>query len=548
MKSSVIRTLIITSLTALTLSACSKKTNEDGATDPGNNEQETTGGATGGSTGSTTGGSTGGSNPCSPSAGTAVAGTISINSGATSTASAAVTLSLSRHEALEMKITNDATCGCGVWETYSPSKAYTLSALNQSSSVSVQFKDYDNIVSKCASASIVHDDKAPELTLTLDPSNTYIGSSPTKVDFGIKDTGVGLGAYSCKLNSAPTSCLLNSGNDSGSQVIAGLTEGNHTFEVTASDSLGNSASKTISWTMTPSYQQIRQSYTVTANNKADILMVIDNSGSMAFEQKNMAQRMSTFVNQLKGLDWRISVTTTDPSHSSLGDGRLIKMTGLKNTYYVTSEMDPAVAQKVIGDTLQRPETGSADEQGIKVTYRAVERAVANGTSENKKFFRADAAFATVLISDEDESKNEEKNQPANLLKYVKSTWANKAFVYHSIITKPEDKVCLTTNGASYGVKYAELSKLTGSGTVGGAIIGSVCENDYSSQLTGIADSIQELNKVILLQCAPIGNPASSVLVKLNGSNYAGSYEVQGTRMIFDSHLPAGNYELSYQCL
>lgn len=509
----------------------------------------TTGGTTGstsGTTGSTTGGSTGGT-PCTPNAGVVAPGTISINNGASSTKNDSVNLSLHRDEALQMKITNDADCGCGTWEAYSPSKVFTLTSLNKASTVSVQFKDYDNTISRCASATILHDNIAPELAVTLDTTNSYVAGENTGLGFSIKDSGTGLGSYSCKLNGVASSCALASGTDSGSKAFAAQAKGSYVFEITAADQVGNSVSKSVSWDMIQKYRPVQQTYAVKANNKVDILLVIDNSASMEFEQKNMAQRMSTFVAQLTGLDWRIAVTTTDPSSSNLGDGRLIKMTGLQNTYYVTSSMNQTQAQQVIGNTLQRSEVGSSEEQGIKVTYRAVERAVANGNSANKEFFRSDSAFATVVISDEDESKNEAKNQPQNLLNFVKTTWANKAFVFHSIITKPGDTACLNTDGYSYGHRYAEMSRITGTGSVGGAIVGSVCESDYGSQLSGIANSIQELNKVILLECAPIGNANSSVLIKLNGTNYSGSYEVQGTRMIFDNNLPVGNYELSYQC-
>ncbi|PIS10564.1 MAG: hypothetical protein COT73_08700 [Bdellovibrio sp. CG10_big_fil_rev_8_21_14_0_10_47_8] len=316
---------------------------------------------------------------------------------------------------------------------------------------------------------------------------------------------------------------------------------------------------------------VRQDYQIKSNKKVDILIVDDNSGSMEYEQRSMAKRMSTFLNQLSGLDWRVAVTTTDPRSSAIwGDGRIVEMKGLPRQYFIDSSMDSDRAQKILGNTLQRPETGSPYEQGIYATYRAIERSFmtskekacsctsshASSTnygknsacrSPNQDFFRDDANFATIVISDEDESKKKEKNIPENLLKFVKSTWKDKNFAFHSIVTRPGDVACKKGHGASYGNIYARMSQLTGNGTVGGAIIGSVCETDYGSQLAGIGDSVQQMQRVIPLKCAPIGSSTSSVVVWLNGSNYTASYEVQGDRLVFSSRLPAGQYSLEYRC-
>src|SRR5690606_4781259 len=116
----------------------------------------------------------------------------------------------------------------------------------------------------------------------------------------------------------------------------------------------------------------------------DILIVIDNSGSMEYEQRNMAQRVSNFLSILQGLDWRIAVTTTDPTSTSktnsdktqpskVSDGLFLPIAGLNNQFYIDSTMNPVEAQTRLGNTLQRPETGSGSEQAINATYRVIER-------------------------------------------------------------------------------------------------------------------------------------------------------------------------------
>jgi len=273
-------------------------------------------------------------------------------------------------------------------------------------------------------------------------------------------------------------------------------------------------------------------------------MVIDNSGSMEYEQKNMALRMSTLIDQLQGLQWKVGIITTDPRDITLGDGRLIQMQGMPaKTFSVDWTLDPKKAQQVIGNTLQRPETGSGSEQGIYTTYRAIER-VDIQTSPNRTFFRDDAALATVVISDEDESAVGVKNQPENLIKLVQFKWPSKNFVYHSIITRPGDTICLGTNGYSYGYAYDKISRLTGAGTMGGAIIGSVCEADYGSQLKGIGDSVQQMVRTIVIQCDAVG----SIDIQKDGQTFNARYDRQGTRLVFENPLPVGKYTLKYFCL
>ncbi len=116
---------------------------------------------------------------------------------------------------------------------------------------------------------------------------------------------------------------------------------------------------------------------------------------------------------IKGLDWQIAITTTDPRDITLGDGRLVPLYKKSNSYILNSSMSDSDARTTLSMTLQRPETGSGEEQGIKEAYRAIERSLAS-TETNKKFIRSDAQLAVVLISDEDESADGSKNKPEKL--------------------------------------------------------------------------------------------------------------------------------------
>lgn len=475
------------------------------------------------------------------------AASIVIESGAALTSATQLRLELKTVQGLKMKISEDGDCKGGSWEAYATQKLWNLSGQNKNVSLSAVFQDYDGALSVCATSSIIHDNNGPQIDIQMDPKNTYAAGSTTTVHLTLTDVGAGLKSATCAFNGAPMGCQLS--ND-GKAVLMFPSQaaGNYQFSAMGEDALGNKSSASRAWTVKTTYRRITQNASIKSQNKVDILLITDNSGSMQYEQQSMAKRMGTFISKLQGLDWKIGITTTDPRNITLGDGRLVPMKTLKNTYAITSAMNAASAQSILGQTIQRSETGFDQEQGIYVTYRSIERSLTSSDPTNAGFLRADAAFAAVVISDEDESATGAKNKPENLLKFVQDTYkGTKKFVFHSIITKPGDAVCQKQQGFNYGTVYAKMSTLTGAGTVGGAIIGSVCEADYAGQLSGIGQSIQDMKRTIDLQCAPIGNVNSAVLINLNGQPYNERYEVQGAKVTFEKPLPAGDYRLEYDC-
>ena len=484
---------------------------------------------------------------CSPEQAFSPAGSVAIDNGAQYTNLNQVSLAFSANEASQMKISSNSSCGCGNWEPYSTSRLHELLVLNQLSYVSVQFKDYDGTVSDCASASIMHDAIPPLVTIVGDAANRYLVGDQSIFNAYIVEQGAGLNSVSCLINGVVTTCAVSP------EGIAKITTpaqglGDQTVSVTAIDKAGNSVSKEFKYTIRESYRDIAQSYEVKSQSKVDILLIIDNSGSMSYEQQSMGKRMATFMSNLEGLDYQIAVTTTDPRDSvSWGDGKFVPMVGMgtktSSSYILDTKTPLATAQTILSNTVQRTEAGSGSEQGIYATYRAVERFLDTKTTSGpqKRFFRPDAAFTTVEITDEDESATGYKNIPLNLNSFVKKTWPSKAFAFHSIVTKPGDSACLAGEGERYGTIVAEMSRISE------GIVGSVCAADYGSQLAGIANGVQKLTKTIELQCNPLGDPASSVIILLDGANYTEPYLVQNDKIVFQKLLPIGKYELKYSC-
>lgn len=438
----------------------------------------------------------------------------------------------------QLKLSQNKTCTGGNWQNFVSSMDYNSTQTNGVLDLSVQYMDTDGEAGPCYSASILVDSSGPDIVFASYPTSMIPEGQATEIIYDVSDLGSGVAQVECKLNDVVKPC------SSGRNIVSApyLSPANYVFSVSAVDNLGNSSSKSISWTVTSKYKRLASSYDVTSNNKVDILIVVDNSGSMQYEQQSMAKRVGRFIEVLRGLDWQIAVTTTDPRNVNLGDGRFVPLYGKSNEYILTSAVNETEAQYTLGMTLQRPETGSGDEQAIKATYRVVERSLtASSNPFHSKFFRSGAQFATLVISDEDESANGPQNDPELLVKFVNSSFqGQKAFSFHSIITKPGDVQCKNTYGATFGDRYHVLTQMTK------GLEGSVCASDYAGQVMEIANGVRNLLKTLTLSCQPL--PELGIKVIKDGVEYKAAYTLQGVNLEFGAALESGKYSVEYSCL
>lgn len=438
-----------------------------------------------------------------------------------------------------MKVGFDARCGDGELELFSRTKVLEIPAdkRNRELTISMTFEDGDSNASLCYTAKLIHDNQGPTILLKRYPAPSLDEGTAPEIEYEISDL-VGVAAATCGLNGVDKACP-----GGGPHVITmtQLPVGSYNFVIKAVDLLGNESQASVPWEVVSTARQLAQTFEVKNQNKVDILMIIDNSGSMQYEQQNMAARTSNLLSIIRGLDWQLAVTTTDPRNIALGDGRLVPINNMPaGSFVLTSTMNEATAQANLASTLQRSETGSGSEQGIYATYRALERSVA-GEVPNKTLIRPEAQFAAVVITDEDESANGLKNDPHNLIQYIGSTFGGqKNFSFHSIITKPGDTNCKNTHGASYGERYKIMSDLTG------GIIGSVCEQDYATQIAGIANGIRNLLKTMTLTCEPL--PGKPITLTKDGQPFVAPFTIEGVNLRFASELAAGQYVVNYSCL
>lgn len=459
-----------------------------------------------------------------------------INGGAAKTASLDVTLDLITLARNQMKISPNANCEGGQWEPWRARTTAQLPVADGNVTLSVQYMDWDARASRCYRQSIIHDGTGPTILFPRYPAPKLEEGSTADIVAEIQDTLGDVKAASCALNGIEKPCFAGRNEIS----ISALPPGDYEFRVRAMDDLGNESEAQVRWSVESLGRRMRQNIYVNDYRKVDLLIIIDNSGSMAYEQQSMGQRTSQMLSVLRGLDYQIAVTTTDSRNVTLGGGRFIPLDGMGGEVILTSAVPEDQAQKALSKTLQRKETGHALEQGILVTHQVIERYSAND-NHARRFFRDGAQFAVLVISDEDESDNKLRNDPHNLLKVIRETWnGQKRFGFHSIITKPGDVQCRQTHGYAYGDRYQVMSDLTG------GVIGSVCAMDYTDQVRQISEGVRDLLKTLTLSCEPVDK--IPVTVSRDGVPVAGAFRIDGVNIKFDHELEPGDYVIEYGCL
>ncbi len=280
------------------------------------------------------------------------------------------------------------------------------------------------------------------------------------------------------------------------------------------------------------------------NNKVDILIVVDDSSSMGPDNLKLAERLNGFVTDLQNnnLDWQMCITTTDTAYY---EGRPIIWSGTSTR--VINRSTPNLST-VFRQTISDIGSGYGnDEQGIKASVLSL--------LNNPVYpcYRSGAAYASVIISDEDErsvggNKNLSaeqhrelgvQNYPATFVNTANAVFgAGKRMAVNSIVVR--DAQCKQMQDpqgspAFIGVKYMELSNLTKGG------IGNICDSDYSTNLKYFKDAILSTVTSVELECTPIGAPTINI-----PSGYTGTLE--GKKVNFSPALPAGtSFSIKYKC-
>lgn len=247
---------------------------------------------------------------------------------------------------------------------------------------------------------------------------------------------------------------------------------------------------------------------------ADILFVIDTSGSMSEEQALLQNGFPSFTSTLNTysggtLEWHVGITTTDVANAGAGkQGALMAFSGMPGgTYFLDSTMNVNAANAAFQSTVVVGTGGSGDERGIAAARMTADREFNAGMTRG--FIRPDTPLAVIVLSDEDERSTRDTNNgeyrpfepidlPANFVPAIQAldtvSALPKTVTFHSIVTSTQ--ACLNGAGTYMGDTYMALSNMTN------GIIGDICalSQTYQEQLQSLAMNIVNEAKTYTLPC------------------------------------------------
>ncbi len=261
-----------------------------------------------------------------------------------------------------------------------------------------------------------------------------------------------------------------------------------------------------------------------AQGEVDILIISDNSSSMAADQVKLGERFSQFTKALNQIDYQIGVITTDvESNTSNSKGSLVTVPSQPSRFL---KAGAANAESTFASMVTVGTGGSGNEQAMLASMMAFDKR----NSENAGFFRDSTDLAILVLSDEDEMSNGASGTAASeVLQHFQRTWGeSKRLLAFGIIIKTGDQACLAQQlsdsaGGSYGTRAADLARLTGGETF------SICDSDYSDSLNAIGEKVRNLVFSIQLSQTPVPR---SVRVDISTGEQI-PFRVEGKRIIFE---------------
>lgn len=303
---------------------------------------------------------------------------------------------------------------------------------------------------------------------------------------------------------------------------------------------------------TPLQNRIHKAVLKADQSPLDIILVVDNSGSMEVDSLHLADRLEGFVQALEAsaINWQMCLIQT----SNLG--AVVRWSG-SSTHILNSQVSNlgSIFRQTIS---QMSFSGNGDERGVASLSKNLDARASNGC------YRSQSVVTTIVISDEDERSMggvwdiyegllkksildqqfrqlEHIDHPKNYIAKFKDVLPMNKLISNSIVVPTADPGChaqqLKDSASFYGKQYELLSQLTGGS------VGSICAADYAPVLSQFASVIKRSFKDVELECVPEGP-----IRVISSNNSALSWSLNHKTVSFESELAQDlPVEIDYQC-
>lgn len=215
--------------------------------------------------------------------------------------------------------------------------------------------------------------------------------------------------------------------------------------------------------------------------KVDILLVVDNSGSMAPYQEKLASDFGGFFEYFAEaeVDWRLAVTHTDSRASDFGQIR---------GPIVTPDVPDPFAQ--FAEVVNVGDGGGGLEAGLAAAAQLLR-------NERNGFPRSDASVSVIFVSDEQDASPRSVPEYLNRYYDIRGQRQREAF-NASALTVTEIADCDPEQFAasSPGTRYVEVAEQTG------GISANLCVDDFAQIVLDLALTTSTMLDTFYLRDTP----------------------------------------------
>lgn len=241
----------------------------------------------------------------------------------------------------------------------------------------------------------------------------------------------------------------------------------------------------------------------------DILLVIDNSGSMSEEQENLATKIRPLLSAIENRAWQINVITTDNPCAATN----LPLTPETPDY-----------EAVFAEAVKVGISGSGWEQGLQMAYSHL---LGIASCLPRPWLREGAKLDIIFLSDEPDQSGITPEAFIDALVGLGYT-SGETLATHSIVGLP-DVPCPV---AEPDENYLATSAITA------GLIGNICAADYSEILLQISEHLADIN-LPEIKLARVPDP-QSLRITLNGADYAQGYHLVNDVIVLKYQLASGD--------
>lgn len=219
--------------------------------------------------------------------------------------------------------------------------------------------------------------------------------------------------------------------------------------------------------------------------EVDILMIIDNSGSMEPYQRELSQRFAEFLTYFieADINYQIAGVTTDADIRTAG--QFIKGT------IITADTPDAATK--FSELVRVGTTGSGSEMGLETSMKALTPPLVN--AQNSGFLREEASLSLIYVSDEEDSSPRPVNDYINDFFSLKGQRSRDVFNASALVVTDVSS-CPQGNMSVVNTRYVDVADQTN------GVIGNICADNFSDIVTELSLNASRLLDTFYLTSTP----------------------------------------------